>query len=156
MKLSKKTTPSLQSNMEEIQWCFQVALPSLALGALDICMVNILEHNVGCSVRKQSQKFLGFPAGQWPQIHFKKHPTMIQDKTLDCSALASNLSPDLKSTEYLCRDLTAVGTLLIWENWSGLHKRGEKQPVQRCRKHYDGYRKCLIAVILTKVHATKY
>ena len=38
MKPLKKRTPSLQSNMEEVQWCFGVAVLPLALGALNMCM----------------------------------------------------------------------------------------------------------------------
>lgn len=122
MKLSKKTTPSLQSNMEEIQWCFQV-FGTGCLGHLH-SEYFVTQCWMQSQKAESSSKVLGLPAGQWPQTHFKKNPTMIQDKTLDCSEVASNLSPDLKSRE-IWQQLW-VGTLLIWENWSSLHKRGEK------------------------------
>ena len=56
---------------------------------------GILEHNVQPSVRK-----LGIRRRTWvlqqqdndPQTHFKRHPGMVQDKTLDCSEVASNES----------------------------------------------------------------
>ena len=102
MKPSKKRTSSLQSNMEEVQWCFGVAVLPLALGALNVCMASWNQEITKeafwsamfnpVSESRVSVEGHGSCSRTMTPKHFKKHPGMVQDKMLDCSEVASNES----------------------------------------------------------------
>jgi len=166
MKPSKKRTSSLQSNVEEVQWCFGVAVLPLALGALNVCMKSgdyqgILERNVQLSVIK-----LGLLRRSWvlQQDNDLKHTSKSTQewfKTKRWTVLKwPAMSPDLNPIEHLWGDLkTAVGRRHpsnLGELEQFAQEEWDKLPVERCRKLIHGFRKCLTTVILSKGCDTKY
>ena len=100
---------------------FWGCLLPLALGSLNMYMASWNQENTKVfwsamsdpvseswvSVQGSSSRTYG------PQTHFNKHP-MVQDKTLDCSKVASG---------EVSKQQLGKGTLQIWENWSSLHNR---------------------------------
>ena len=101
MKPSKKRTPSLQSNMKEVQWWFGVALLSLALGALNVCMASWNQE-----ITKAFWSAMFNPvSASWVFVKghgscsrtmtpntLQKAPRNGSDKTLDCCEVANNES----------------------------------------------------------------
>ena len=85
--------------MEEIQWCFGVAVLPLVLGALNVCMASWNQE-----ITKAFWSTMFNPVSKsWVSVEghgscskimtpntLQKHPGMVQDKTLDCSEVASN------------------------------------------------------------------
>ena len=102
MKPSKKRTPSLQSNMEDVHcsvmfWGCCAASVTGCLECLHGIMKSgdyqgILERNVQPIVRKLGLRRRSWVLQDNDPEHLKKNPGMVQDKTLDCFEVESNES----------------------------------------------------------------
>ena len=123
---------------------------------------GILERNVGLSVGK-----LGLSRRSWvfQQDNDPKHTSKSAQEWFKAKRWTvlkwPAMSPDLNPIENLWRDLkTADRRRHPSNNLGELEQFAQEQwaklSVRRCRKLIEGYRKQLIAIILTKGCATKY